>query len=155
MITCDLNTEPTLRVTQEQLQKLISEGNLKFNQPSGDSLNPVPVMGPLELVNESSSNEPPSDDEVIHAFEKSRIGMKDELQPNGKRMRARVVKEKINETIEPAKFVPLIGDAILHHTFYKCNITFTTANSLDTSTNEEATKHVLYIDHNRFKLVAN
>ncbi len=90
--------------------------------------------------------DPPSDDEVLRAFEKARSTRSNvPLLTTKQGKKVRIVKEKIADYVDPPRFVPLLGMAQLHHAHYKCMIYFTER------TDEEATE-VIYIDHNHFHL---
>ena len=106
----------------------------------------VPVLGQVPYVNRlfkgSVKLDVPSDDEILQAIEldtstKGRA-LKDEA--NGQ---LKMTATKIREFSDAARFVPLIGDAVLHHSHYKCELH-------DAATAE--LKHVTYIDYCQFQV---
>ncbi len=120
----------------------------------------VPVLGPITSGVSVQALDPPSDDEVIRAFEKARpiqggLPFLHEVQRNN----VRIVKEKIADYIDPPRVYPLIGPAQLHHAHYKCTIYYTekvrvgwpVPHTIDDSDAVE----VIYIDHNHFHMVGN
>ena len=120
----------------------------------------VPVVGPITHGGPAVALDPPSDDEVMRAFEKARpikggLPLFHEVQRNN----VRIVKEKIADYIDPPRVVPLIGPAQLHHAHYKCTIFYSEAIRVGwpvphTLRDEEAVE-VIYIDHNHFHMVGN
>ena len=77
------------------------------------------IMGPL--VTGKFAMEPPSDDEVVHAFE--RAGLLNDLKPDAQEpIPLSVVKLFLHEKIDPGCFVPLIGMAKVHHRLYHCTV---------------------------------
>ena len=65
--------------------------------------------------------EPPSDDEVVHAFE--RAGLLNDLKPDAQEpIPLSVVKLFLHEKIDPGCFVPLIGMAKVHHRLYHSTV---------------------------------
>jgi len=120
----------------------------------------VPVLGPITAGGPVKALDPPSDDEVMVAFERARpieggLPFLHEVQRNN----VRIVKEKIADYVDPPRFVPLIGPAQLHHAHYKCTIYFEEVTRVGwpvphTIRNEDAVE-VVYIDHNHFHMVGN
>ena len=120
----------------------------------------VPILGPLTSGGPAVALDPPSDDEVMRAFEKARpiqggMPFLHEVQRNN----VRIVKEKIADYIDPPRVVPLIGPAQLHHAHYKCTIYYTQVTRIGwpiphTLRDEDAVE-VVYIDHNHFHMVGN
>jgi hypothetical protein len=120
----------------------------------------APILGPLTAGGPAIALDPPSDDEVMQAFEKARpirggLPMLYETQRNN----VRIVKEKIADYIDPPRVVPLIGPVQLHHAHYKCTIYYSELVRVGwpvphTLTDEEAAE-VVYIDHNHFHMVGN
>jgi beta-lactamase regulating signal transducer with metallopeptidase domain len=153
MITCEPYTEPHTDLPTAEFAGLASSATGKNAQASGDLSHPFVVMGPLEGLDSKTSGEPPSDDEVVHAFEKSRSTKSPVVEDKQKRRHAKVTREKINETAEPARFVPLIGYASLRHAIYKCTIEFVTTNLPSPNLKQSIEEHSFYIDYNRFRTV--
>jgi len=120
----------------------------------------VPVLGPIVAGGPAVALDPPSDDEIMRAFEKARpteggLPFLYEIQRNN----VRIVKEKIADYVDPPRFVPLIGPAQLHHAHYKCTIYFTEVTRVGwpvphTLTDEDS-QEVIYVDHNHFHVVGN
>lgn len=120
----------------------------------------VPILGPLTQGGPAVALDPPSDDEVMRAFEKARpieggLPLLHEVSWNN----VRIVKEKIADYIDPPRVVPLIGPAQLHHAHYKCTIYYTETVRVGwpvphTLVDEDG-REVIYIDHNHFHMVGN
>lgn len=122
--------------------------------------NRAPILGPLTSGGPAVALDPPSDDEVMRAFEKAKpvqggMPMLHEIQRNN----VRIVKEKIADYIDPPRVVPLIGPAQLHHAHYKCSIYYTEVTRvgwpIPYTTRDEDAVEVIYIDHNHFHMVGN
>ena len=85
----------------------------------------VPVLGPVTAG--QSHDIPQLDyDEALQATHKA-------LSTNGRyafgnEPYSRIETEKIAESKDEKRFVPLIGEAVLHHTFYKCTVYFKDSN---------------------------
>ncbi len=93
------------------------------------------VKGPVKL-------NVPSDEEIIQALEKD-LSQKGRALNGVEKGKLKITTIKIREFYDPARFVPLIGDSILHHSHYKCELT-------DPATQE--LKHVAYIDYCQFQM---
>ena len=81
----------------------------------------LPVLG-LTKAGKELEVPPLEHNEVLQALHKA---------PNtngryafGNRPYSRIETEKIGESKDDKRFVPLIGEAVLHHTFYKCTVYF-------------------------------
>ena len=120
----------------------------------------VPVLGPITAGGPTMALDPPSDDEVmrrlegVHPLEGGKPFLH-EIQRNN----VRIVKELIQDTIDPPRNYPLIGPAQVHHAHYKCTVYYTEVTRVGwpiphTITNEDA-QEVIYIDHNHFHMVGN
>ncbi|MFO0869738.1 MAG: hypothetical protein U0935_12470 [Pirellulales bacterium] len=117
----------------------------------------VPILGPLTAGGPAVALDPPSDDEVMRAFDRARpieggLPLLHEVQRNN----VRIVKEKIADYVDPPRFVPLIGPAQLHHAHYKCTVYYSEVTRVGwpvphTLRDEEAVE-VIYIDHNHFHM---
>jgi hypothetical protein len=120
----------------------------------------VPILGPLTAGGPAVALDPPSEDEVMRAFEKARpiqggLPFLHEVQHNN----VRITIDKIADYVDPPRFIPLIGPAQLHHAHYKCTIYYTEVTRVGwpipyTTRNEDA-REVIYIDHNHFHMVGN
>jgi hypothetical protein len=120
----------------------------------------VPILGPLTAGGPAVALDPPSDDEVILAFERAKpveggVPFLYEVQRNN----VRIVKEKIADYVDPPRFIPAVGPAQLHHAHYKCTVYFTEVRHVGwpiphTLKDEDAVE-VVYIDHNHFHMVGN
>ncbi len=120
----------------------------------------VPILGPITAGGPEVALDPPSDDEVMRAFEKARpiqggLPLLHEVQRNN----VRIVKQKIADYIDPVRQVPLIGPVQLHHAHYKCTIYYSETTHVGwpvphTLTDQDAVE-VIYIDHNHFHMVGN
>ncbi len=153
MVTCEPNSEPHRPESTAEFVGFASIVPGKNAQAPGDLLHPVVVMGPLEGLDSKTSGDPPSDDEIVHAFEKSRSTKSPVVENKQKRLHAKIILEKINETAEPARFVPLIGNASLRHAIYKCTIEFVTTNLQSPNLEESTEEHSFYVDYTRFRMV--
>ena len=120
----------------------------------------VPILGPLTAGGPAVALDPPSDDEVMLAFERARpveggLPLLYEVQRNN----VRIVKEKIADYVDPPRFIPTVGPAQLHHAHYKCTVYYTEIKRIGwpiphTLKDEDAVE-VIYIDHNHFHMVGN
>jgi len=120
----------------------------------------VPILGPITAGGPARALDPPSDDEVMVAFEKARpisggLPFLHEVQRNN----VRIVKEKIADYVDPPRFVPMIGPAQLHHAHYKCTVYYTERTwvgwPIPYSFTDQDAMEVIYIDHNHFRMVGN
>lgn len=120
----------------------------------------APILGPLTAGGPTAALDPPSDDEVMLAFERASpvsggLPFLHEVQRND----VRIVKEKIADYIDPPRVYPLIGPAQLHHAHYKCTIFYSEKVRVGwpvphTLVDEDAVE-VIYIDHNHLHMVGN
>jgi hypothetical protein len=118
----------------------------------------APILGPIVPGGPMVALDPPSDDEVIRAWEKANpiqggLPLLHEVQRNN----VRIVKDKIADYVDPPRVVPLIGPVQLHHAHYKCTIYYTEITRVGwpvphTLVDEDA-QEVVYIDHNHFHMV--
>jgi hypothetical protein len=120
----------------------------------------VPILGPLTAGGPASALDPPSDDEVVRAWERANpiqggLPLLHEVQRNN----VRIIKEKIADYVDPPRVVPLIGPAQLHHAHYKCTIYYTEVTRVGWPVPhtlvDEDSQEVIYIDHNHFHMVGN
>ncbi len=120
----------------------------------------VPVLGPLTSGGPATALDPPSDDEVMRAFEQALpqqggLPFLHEIQRNN----VRIVKEKISDYVDPPRVYPLIGPAQLHHAHYKCTIYYSEVTRvgwpLPHTLRDEDSQEVVYVDHNHFHMVGN
>jgi hypothetical protein len=120
----------------------------------------APVLPPLVPGGPTVALDPPSDDEVVRAWEKANpiqggLPFFHERQRNN----VRILKEKIADYIDPPRVVPLLGPVQLHHAHYKCTVYYSEVTRVGwpvpyTTVDEDA-QEVLYIDHNHFHMVGN
>ncbi len=120
----------------------------------------VPILGPITAGGPAVALDPPSDDEVMRAFEAANpvqggLPFLHEVQINN----VRIVKDKIADYVDPPRFIPLIGPAQLHHAHYKCTIYYTKITRvgwpIPYTVKDEDAREVIYIDHNHFHMVGN
>jgi hypothetical protein len=120
----------------------------------------VIIMGPLTAGGPVAAIDPPSDDEVMRAFEEAKpqqggLPYLFELQRNN----VRIVKDKIADYVDPPRFIPTIGPAQLHHAHYKCTIYYSEIKRVGWpvpyTTRDEDAVEVIYIDHNHFHMCGN
>ena len=104
--------------------------------------------------------DPPSDDEVVRAWEKANpiqggLPFLYERQRNN----IRIVKDKIADYVDPPRVVPLIGPVQLHHAHYKCTIYYSETTRVGWpvphTLRDEDAREVIYIDHNHLHMVGN
>ena len=120
----------------------------------------VPILGPLTEGGPAIALDPPSDDEVWWALERANsvqggFPFLNEVQRND----VTIIKEKIADYVDPARIVPLIGPAQLHHAHYKCTVYYTERRIVGwpvphTLEDEDAVE-VVYVDHNHFHMAGN
>ena len=120
----------------------------------------APILGPLVPGGPAVALDPPSDDEVVRAWEKANpiqggLPFLHERQRNN----VRIVKEKIADYVDPPRVVPLLGPVQLHHAHYKCTIYYTEITRVGWPVPhtlvDEDSQEVIYIDHNHFHMVGN
>lgn len=120
----------------------------------------VPILGPLTTGGPARALDPPSDDEVIRAIERSHpveggIPFLHEVQRNDVKIR----KELIADYVDPPRFYPLIGPAQLHHAHYKCTVYFEEVKRIGWpvphTLRDQESIEVIYIDHNHLHMVGN
>ncbi len=120
----------------------------------------VPILGPVTSGGDPVALDPPSDDEVVRALEKTRqvsggIPLLWERQRNN----VRIVKELIADYVDPVRVYPLIGPAQQHHAHYKCTVYFSEATRVGWpvpySIEDEDAVEVIYIDHNHLHMAGD
>ncbi len=120
----------------------------------------VPILGPLQAGGPAVALDPPSDDEVMRAFEKANpIQGGLPFLHERSRSNVRIVKEKISDYVDPPRVIPLIGPAQLHHAHYKCTIYYSETTRVGWPVPhtlvDEDSQEVIYVDHNHFHMVGN
>ncbi|MEX2175259.1 MAG: hypothetical protein WD872_12935 [Pirellulaceae bacterium] len=118
----------------------------------------APILGPILPGGPTIALDPPSDDEVVRAWEKANpIQGGTPFLYEKQRNNVRIVKEKIADYVDPPRVVPLIGPVQLHHAHYKCTIYYTEITRVGWPVPhtlvDEDSQEVLYIDHNHFHMV--
>ena len=118
----------------------------------------APILGPIIPGGPAIALDPPSDDEVMRAWERANpiqggLPFLHEYQRNN----VRIIKDKIADYVDPPRVVPLIGPVQLHHAHYKCTIYYSETTRVGwpvphTLVDEDA-QEVIYIDHNHFHMV--
>jgi hypothetical protein len=118
----------------------------------------APILGPIIPGGPMVALDPPSDDEVMRAWEKANpvqggYPFLHEKQRNN----VRIVKDKIADYVDPPRVVPLLGPVQLHHAHYKCTIYYTEITRVGWPVPhtlvDEDSQEVIYIDHNHFHMV--
>lgn len=118
----------------------------------------VPILPPLVPGAPTEALDPPSDDEVMRAWERANpiqggLPFLHEFQRNN----VRIVKDKIADYVDPPRVVPLIGPVQLHHCHYKCTISYSETTRvgwpIPHTLVDEDCQEVIYIDHNHFHMV--
>jgi hypothetical protein len=119
----------------------------------------VPILGPV-TSGPPVALDPPSDDEVMRALEKTRPvegGVPCLWERN--RNDVRIVKHKIADYVDPPRHYPLVGPAQQHHCHYKCTIYFEDVRRIGWpvphTLRDEDAEEVIYIDHNHLHMVGN
>jgi hypothetical protein len=118
----------------------------------------APILGPIIPGGPMVALDPPSDDEVIRAWEKANPAQGGyPFLHERQRNNVRIIKDKIADYVDPPRVVPLIGPVQLHHAHYKCTIYYSEHTRVGwpvpyTATDEDA-QEVVYIDHNHFHMV--
>jgi hypothetical protein len=120
----------------------------------------VPILGPLTAGGPVEALDPPSDDEVYRALERS-----DTVQGGipflweRQRNNYQIVKEKIADYVDPPRVYPLLGPAQLHHAHYKCTVYYSEKTRvgwpIPHTLEDEDSRQVIYIDHNHLHMVGN
>lgn len=112
----------------------------------------VPILGPITEGGPAVALDPPSDEEIMMAFEQARplqggLPLLYEVQRNN----VRILVEPVADYVDPPRFYPLVGPAQLHHAHYKCTIFFDeivrVGWPLPHTLREEESQEVIYIDH--------
>ena len=120
----------------------------------------VPILPPLVPGAPTEALDPPSDDEVMRAWERANpiqggLPFLHEYQRNN----VRIVKDKIADYVDPPRVVPLIGPVQLHHCHYKCTIYYSETTRvgwpIPHTLVDEDCQEVIYIDHNHFHMVGD
>jgi hypothetical protein len=120
----------------------------------------VPILGPMTSGGPPVALDPPSDDEIMRALEKSKPvegGVPCLWERN--RNDVRIVVHKIADYTDPPRVYPLIGPAQQHHAHYKCTIYFEDVRRIGWpvphTIRDEESEEVIYIDHNHLHMVGN
>lgn len=118
----------------------------------------VPIMGPITAGGPPVALDPPSDDEIMRALERSHpveggIPLLYEKQLNN----VRITKELIADYVDPPRVYPMVGPAQLHHAHYRCTVYFTELTRVGwpvphTLVDQDSVE-VIYIDHNHLHIV--
>jgi hypothetical protein len=118
----------------------------------------APILGPIIPGGPMVALDPPSDDEVVRAWEKANPVqggypfLHEKIRNN-----VRIVKDKIADYVDPPRVVPLLGPVQLHHAHYKCTIYYTEVTRVGWPVPhtlvDEDSQEVIYIDHNHFHMV--
>lgn len=138
-----------------------SEPELDHEQLVHERYERISVVGPITADGPPTALDPPSDDEILQAMQKfwQTRGDNPEIATI-QRTNVLIAREKIADYVDPARFIPLVGKAQLHHAHYKCSVYFTerSTNGRPSPHNTEVVKEaveVVYIDHNHYHLVGN
>lgn len=120
--------------------------------PKYNATSRIPIIGPITVKGEAVALDPPSDDEIIQALKKIPSGrLLAEQSKEGPKQKFEIVREKIADYLDPQEFVPLIGDARLHHAHYKCTVYIESADK--TVEQKQIAPCIVYIDHQHFHLI--
>ncbi len=118
----------------------------------------APILGPIIPGGPMVALDPPSDDEVMRAWEKANpIQGGYPFLHERQRNNVRIVKDKIADYVDPPRVVPLLGPVQLHHAHYKCTVYYTEITRVGWPVPhtlvDEDSQEVIYIDHNHFHMV--
>lgn len=119
-----------------------------------------PILGPLTAEGPDIGMDPPSDEQVMMAFEKANpLAGSYPFLYEKQRNNVRIIKDKIADYIDPPRDYPLVGPAQLHHVHYKCTIYYSEKERIGwpipyTKIDEDAAE-VIYIDKNHLHMVGN
>jgi len=120
----------------------------------------APILGPVTSGGAPVALDPPTDDEIMRALEKTRAvegGIPLLWERN--RNNVRIVKQKIADYTDEPRVYPLIGPAQQHHAHYKCTIFYEDVRRigwpLPHTIRDEEAEEVIYIDHNHLHMVGN
>jgi len=120
----------------------------------------APILGPLTAEGPDIGMDPPSDDQVMMAFEKAKpLSGSYPFLYEAQRNNVRIVKDKIADYIDPPRDYPLIGPAQVHHVHYKCTVYYSEKQRIGwpvpyTKIDEDAAE-VIYIDKTHLHMVGN
>ncbi len=120
----------------------------------------VPILGPVTSGGAPIALDPPSDDEIMRALEKTKpVEGGIPLLWERNRNDVRIVVHKIADYVDPPRVYPLIGPAQQHHAHYKCTIYFEDVRRVGWpvphTIRDEDSEEVIYIDHNHLHMVGN
>jgi len=120
----------------------------------------VPILGPVTSGGPPVALDPPTDDEVMRAFEKaSPVAGGVPLLYERQRNNVRIIKEKIADYIDPPRFYPIVGPAQLHHAHYKCTVYYSQRDivgyPVPHSLDDVEAVETIYIDHNHLHMVGD
>lgn len=107
----------------------------------------IPILGPITSGGPAKALDPLSDDELASAFADWHLEVYGERKQQEATLPddAKFIATKIADYVDPKKFVPLIGNAQLHHAHYKVVVRA-----------KEGTGpvlHTFYVDHNHYHML--
>lgn len=102
----------------------------------------LPLLGPLTSPSKPCKLETPTDDELLMLIEKQRAAVGD--SPLTHDQLPTFALRKVSEQTDAVRFVPLIGNAKLHHVIYECTLTRDQFPGI---------VETFYVDHNQFEMV--
>jgi hypothetical protein len=82
----------------------------------------TPILPPVRADSPPQCADEPADAQVLRAL--SPLALKVPFLYEQSRDNIRIVKERVVDRIDPARFFPLVGQAQLHHCHWKCTIYF-------------------------------
>ncbi len=117
----------------------------------------APVLGPIGADGVAIALDEPSDDEVMRAMPSIEGGIP--LLHTVQRDNVSIVKELLDDSIDPPRVYPLIGPAQLHHSKWKCTVYYTETTHvgwpLPYTTVDQDAVEVVYIDRSHLHQVGN
>lgn len=106
----------------------------------------IPILGPITSEGLPRALDPPSNDEIIQAIQRARKQVSRPAFEFPDREALQIIKDKIDEFVDPPQEYPHIGRAQQHHVHYKCTLYRKTSAVDDPFA-------VIYVDHNHFHRV--
>ena len=140
--TCEVVPAGTIQTEHGQTLK----SNVLRPEPTTD---PLPILGVVTAGTEVKKLPAPSSGEILTAWRKAKAG--DQGLAGLNESRIGIVENCIGDFADEKRFVPLIGDAILHHRLYKCDI-FQIEYG-DNSESRGAWLGSIVIDHSHFHML--
>ena len=115
-----------------------------------DRYDQIPILGPYQAGTSEPGFEAPSADEVMQAFAKARPIEHGDPLHEVQRTKVRINVELLEESVDPPRTFPTIGEVQAHHRHFKCTVSYTEIDRLGgpapKTTIDEDCEEVIYID---------